>query len=524
VSERVRRAEDGAELRLHSQAARGAVSNYVGQLVVLTTGVLLTPIVLHNVGPGSYALWILATSLAGYGGLLDLGISSTLQKYVAEHRARAAPHELSYLVSTAVALYALLGVIAAGIVIALARLVPGLFDVAADHRSAAMWLIVLVGLQVAISLPAAAPTAVLRGAQRFELSNLLVVVGTLLTAGLTVFVLAIGGGIIAVAAVGVAVTAAMQLPAVVLARRAVPELRLGLAGIDRRRIFSVFSFSVSVFTVRLAAVLTRRTDPIVIGAALPVQAITPFALAQRLPEAVSLLTNQFVQILLPLASELDARDERATLRAVYLAATRVALSLSLALGATMAILGSSILDIWVGDAYSRYGHLVAILAGAAIVDTLGWPAASMLTGMGRHRPLAWMAIANGVAKVSLSVVLVTTIGLTGVALATLIPTVLQTTLLVLPYSLRAIGVQASEFVTHVLGRNVVPAVVICSVLIAARTLVDTDRPEVLTGTVLLALTAYGVAYMRFSAGVLERRFYRGLRASTWSTLSRAARN
>jgi len=523
MSEHDRRSGDQPNLGLHFQAARGAASNYAGQIVVLTTGVLLTPVVLHSVGPQSYGLWILANSLAGYGGLLDLGISSSLQKYVAEQRARGAPDEISRIVGTAITLYVVLGLLGFVVFAGLASVLPGLIGVSADDPETATLLIVLVGLQLALSLPGATPSAVLRGAQRYELANVLVVIGTLLSAGLTVLVLTLGGGIIAVAVVGVVVSAIMPLPAVVLVRRAVPELHLDITGISRQRILSVFSFSASVFVVRFAGVLTTRTDAIIISTALPVRAITPFALAQRLPEALSLLTNQFVQILLPMASALDARDERRTLRVMYLAATRVTLALSVALGATMAILGSSILDVWVGDAYSHHGQLIAILAAAAVIDTLGWPAISVLTGIGRHRPLAWMAIGRAIMKITLSVVLVHAIGLTGVAIATLIPSALETAFLVLPYSLRIIGVQASEFLRRVVMPNLVPAAVICLVLIAARSVFDTDRPAVLVATVLVAVTAYAAAYVRFSAGALERQFYRQLHATAWSALTRRAR-
>jgi O-antigen/teichoic acid export membrane protein len=512
----LRRSEN--DTRVEARIARGAASNYAGQFVVLATGVLLTPFILHRVGPTAYGLWVLATALGGYGGLLDVGISSAVQKYVAEHRARDLPHEVSALVSTALALYTVLGIAALALLGTLASFVPEMFGVAPGQREVATWLTVIVGLQLLVSLPAATPAAVLRGSHRFDLTNVLVIVSTLLTAALTVVVLLLGGGIVAVAAIGVAVLAFMQIPAMWLMRRAVPELRFELSAVTRRTIRMVFSFSASVFVVRVAGVLTQRTDAIVIGAALPLRMITPYSLGQRLAEVIMLLTNQFVQVLLPLASELDALQHRRRIRAVYLSATRIVLALAIALAGTIGILGSSILSVWIGEAYSRYGYVASILAAAAAVDTLNWPGASLVTGMALHRPLARIALVTGIVNVGLSVLLVQPYGLTGVAVATLLPSVVASTLFVLPYTLRTIGVRPSEFVLDVLRPNVLPAAAILGTLFAGRALVDTDRPGALAFTITAALSVYIAAYLRFSASRVETAFYRRVAASLWRTI------
>jgi O-antigen/teichoic acid export membrane protein len=202
----------------------------------------------------------------------------------------------------------------------------------------------------------------------------------------------------------------------------------------------------------------------------------------------------------------------------------VALGISVALAATVGILGSSILQVWIGDDYSRYGYLVAILAAAAVVDTVAWPAAAILTGTGRHRPLAWMALGGAAAKVALALIAVVPFGLTGVAVATLTAACAETALLVTPYALRTVELGASTFVTKVILPNVVPTAAIILPLLIARVMLDTDRLGVLLGAISVALTAYAAAYLAFSAGVVEKQFYRHLGESSWSVLTRTARN
>ncbi|MDQ3880804.1 MAG: oligosaccharide flippase family protein, partial [Chloroflexota bacterium] len=469
-------------------------------------------------------IWVLANALGGYGALLDLGISTTIQKYVSEHRARGSARPLSAIVSTGFVLYIVVAGLALAALGGLASFVPRLFDVGSDLRHAAFWVTLLIAVQIAIALPGATLTAVLRGLQRFDLANILVIAGTLLSAALVLVALRLGTGVVGVAAASAIVTAVMQLPAIWLVRRAAPDVRLDLHAVTRESVRSVFSFSASVFLVRLAVVVKARTDAIVIGAALPVRMITPYALAQRLAESVSLLVGPFVQVLLPIASDASARDDRDTVRAVYLTASRIALALSIGLALTVAILASAILEVWVGAAYAPYGYLVAILAAVVVIDTLGWTAGSVLTGLGLHRPLAWMATGNAAVKVVLSIILVHPFGLPGVAVAAIVPSAVEAAFFVMPYSLRALGVRASEFAAQVVFPNVLPTAVMLAALVVAATLTDTDSAAALAATLPLAFLAYFVAYARFSATDLERRFYRALGGGAWSLLTRPGRN
>ena len=88
---------------------------------------------------------------------------------------------------------------------------------------------------------------------------------------------------------------------------------------------TVASFSSALFFVNAAERVNTKTDEFVIGGFLPVARIAPYSVARRLSELPQILTLQFINVLLPLASELDAEGDRQRLRALYVAATRLAL-------------------------------------------------------------------------------------------------------------------------------------------------------------------------------------------------------
>lgn len=417
----VKEIEKDALIRQH--VLRSTVSNYGAKVIMLGTWFLLTPFILHQLGPDGYGLWVVVGSATAYGTLLNCGISGAVIKYVAEHRAKGESQQAASLVATALCLYSVLGLIAIAVSQAIAPLFPLVFNVLPEQQSTAISLVRLMGLGVGISIPCATTTAVLWGLQRFDTSNFLNVAGTILTAVGIVAVLLLGGGVLGMVAVSILATLLMQVPTVWVINRLAPDLRFGWRGANRALVRTVMSFSWPLFVMDAGDRLQNKTDEIVISAFLPISAVAPYAIARKLSEVAQILTDQFMRVLLPLASRLNAENDQARIRSIYLIGTRLTLVIFLPVGCALIVLAPPILTLWVGAEYADYAYLVTILTVASLIDTSQWPAGSILQGVARHRPLALISIGAGIANVALSMALVQSFGLTGVAVGTLVPTI-----------------------------------------------------------------------------------------------------
>lgn len=505
-------AAKGAVIR--GRVLRGTVSNYVGKFIAVGTWFFLTPFILHQLGASGYGLWVLVGSVVNYGALLDLGIASAVTKYVAEYLARGESHQARGLVATTLRLYSLLGLVVIVLSAAIAPIFPTLFNVSFDARATASWLVLLMGVTVGISIPCMTATAVLQGLQRYDVVNLIGIVGTLVSAAATVAVLLLGGGVLGMVAINIPVALATQAASIWFINRIAPELRFGWRGAERGLAQTILSFSWSVFAIHVASRLQTQTDEIVIGAFLPVSAVTPYAIARRLSEAGQLLTAQFMKVLLPLASELDAEDDRARLRSLYIASTRLTLAVSLPIASTVVVLAGPILTAWVGAAYAGYTDLVAILSVAGLISISQWPAGLILQGMARHKWLGLTSVCSAVANLALSIALLPSFGLTGVAFGTLIPTAAECLGVVLPYAMRLLGVSARDGVREILVPAVAPVVPMGMVLYGLQRAVE---PSSWPSIVLVAgpgLLVYAIGYLSFGATRVERETYRGCAVST----------
>jgi O-antigen/teichoic acid export membrane protein len=476
--------------------------------VIVISSLVLIPVIVDRVGITDYGILVLITSVASFVYLLDIGISAGLVKYVAEHVAREEYDEGARVVGAATWLYALIGAGVAVAGLALAPVLPGLLDLHGHTRSVVPAVVALTALGAGISIPSVAPLAVLRGLQRFSLVNGIAAGGAILGAALTVAALLLGGGIVGIAAAAMVSSLITFAVSVRVIRRVAPELTGRLVRPDRQRARRLLRFSSSVAIVQIAGRLQTHTDALVIGAALPVRLVAPYNFAQRLAEGTRLTTEQFVKVVLPAATEIGVKRDQAALRGLFLTATRLSLAITLAVALPLIVLGGSILSLWVGSQFSKYGDIVAILAISAVFDLVAWPAAAVLQGVERHSPLAWMALGDGIANLILSIALVGVFGLVGVAAATLAATVGETMLFVLPYVARTLGISLAELGREVFVRLALPAAAFAAILVGTSRSMALNSLLQLAAVLAVALTGYALVYVAVGAGPRERDAYR----------------
>ena len=443
--------------QISRQALFSTASNYLGQIIIIGTGFVLTPFILQRLGQTDYGLWLLVGSVIAYGSLFDFGITGALTKYVAEFQARGDLSELKRVIATALTLYSLLGIAVVVLAFLAAPLFPRLFNVPPEESATAVRLVRLMGLGLGLLIPSGTTYAVLRGLQRFGSINLITAGGTLLTGLATVVVLLLGGGLLEMVAASIPLSLLMQVPAVLLIKRASPALELGWRGASREWVRRVFLYSSSTMAIQTAGQLRNKTDEIVIGAFLPVASITPYGIARRLSEAAQMLTHQFLRIILPLASQLDAEQDLGRLRALYLTGTRLTLAIFLPIGLSLTVLAEPVLSAWVGPEYGQYAYLVWILVASGFFFISQGTSSMILQGIAKHKWVAIAAIISGVVNLVASIFLVQSLGLIGVALGTLIPNILEW-MFVLPYSLIVLKVPAGLVLRKVFLPALLPGI------------------------------------------------------------------
>ncbi len=487
-----------------SRILRNTVSTSAGRIVTLATTFVMTPFILNSLGETAFGIWILVTVVVGYGVLLDFGMGSAIVKYTADACARNDVRSAHTLMATATRIYLGLALVALTLGGALALQSERLFDLDGQTAGTVPPVLVLVTVSFAINLASTPANAALRGLQRYDVTNAITVVSALATAGLTVLVLQRGGGVVAMAALTVPMAALGQLATVLALRRVGADFVLRWSPASRSVTRRLTGFGATVSVAQLAELLQKRTSEIIIANFMSVAAVAPYSLARRLSDLPHVISDQFIKVLLPVASELHANGEAHGLNRLFLMSTRVTLALMLPVALCVGFLSGDLLELWVGPRYRGQAVLVVLLVIASVVITSQWPAGPIFQGTGRFGWFAVASLTSGVANVVLTLVLIQPYGLVGVVVGTLVPNVLEAVLFVLPYTLWRLQIRMVVYLREALAPALLPAIPSAAVLTVSREIVSEPSWLSLVLTGVAAVLAYAVAYLAVPSAVAER--------------------
>jgi O-antigen/teichoic acid export membrane protein len=363
---------------------RNALSNIGGTLVGLVTGFVTMPLVVHHLGPAQFGLWVLATGLVGYVGVLDLGLSPTLVNETAALLARDEPEarrRLGETASTIFVVYAVLGVVG-GLVLAIVGLAaPSLFQVPPDDLATFRTVLLVVGLQTALGLPMSVWNGLLSGLQAFQLLNAIGVVTTVVRAALTVTLVLTGQGLVALVTTSFAVTLVAWAVACWAAHRRIPGLHVRPSGFRRARLREIGRFSVAMVVWTLAGAALHQLDRVLIGAFLPVASLTTYEVGARLAIYSRTVLHSWLSIVMPATSAIVARGERGRLRALYLRATRWLLATYGGVAVALIGLGRPLVRLWMGEGFDQSYAVLCLLVAGSLVQSQNVVAHVMLPGM-----------------------------------------------------------------------------------------------------------------------------------------------
>ena len=135
--------------------------------------------------------------------------------------------------------------------------------------------------------------------------------------------------------------------------------------------------------------------------------------------------------------------------------------------------------------------------------------------MARQRRLAAIAIGAALANLGLSLLLVRPLGVTGVALGTLIPTTFVCFGLIMPYALRMLGVSWRTALAEIFIPALAPLAPMLLTLVALRALIAPNSLLALMLITAVSAAVYAIGYLSIGARPFERQMYRDFAANAF---------
>jgi O-antigen/teichoic acid export membrane protein len=432
--------------------ARSVLSNWFATLATLAVGFLLAPFIVHRLQNVAYGVWVLAVSSINYLGILDLGMASSVVRFVSKGHATQ-DHELASDALSAV-LWVRLQIAALILVLCgvLAAVFPLVFKVPSALATDAREAILIMGISSMITMSLGVFSSTLSALNRYDLRSYVTLTQLAIRVISVVAVLRAGRGIVAIAFCELLATAVGYGLLVFFARRTYPELTIRLTKPKREILRRVWSYSVYAFLQTIAIQLIYQSDNLVVGAFITASAVTFYSFGNSLCRYTQQLVSAMTMTFTPAASTYEASGDTASLRALYYNGTRATMALSLPIVITLILRGGSFIGVWMGPQYSKAsGTVLAILATALMFSLQNSAAGAIAFGVEKHKALTKWAIGEAIANLTLSIALARKYGINGVAIGTLIPNLVVQLVMWPRYVSRLIDISWVQVVRDVWG-------------------------------------------------------------------------
>jgi O-antigen/teichoic acid export membrane protein len=464
-----------------------------GWSVIIT--LFLTPFLINNLGKELYGIWVLVTSFtvaSGFLSLLDLGIQSSIVKFVAEYHAKQDQERLAQVISAGLYFFLGIGVIGAiGVAVFAWLFFTKIFSFPPSLAIVGQSLLFILAVQTILEFPSLIFLAVLVGLQQFVFIRILNILQMSLYAVLSVLMIISGYGVVSLGIAMLVVSVVKLLLAMIVVRRILPNLSFVLR-FDKILLFSVVRFSGGMFLVRILAVIYNQMDKIIIGVMLTSTLLTDYDIAYKI-QLLALIALSFVnpQIVAP-ASSLYATQDYIRLQELFLKGTKYSLALCLPVIVCAFVLSRSIIQVWIGPEYAYNTFIAQLFLSSVFIIAAIAVGQNILFGMGHIRAVLLIMIPNIVVNLLISIILAPRIGVAGVIWGTVIGTVIVF-LPYLWYYLKTLEIPLNRFLREVIIPTYPVALVFGLLLFLAHRLVHTDT--------LITLGLFGMAGMCLYSGM-----------------------
>lgn len=434
-------------------------SNWLLMLATAAAVYVLTPFVIGEVGAAAYGVWLVIGSLCGYLYLIRGGVPASSVRSFSHALAKPDNERgLNAAIASSLAVYLIQAalVFVAGVV--LFGVFEFAFDIPAAIRPQARIAFIIVVVQIGVNFPGRLPLTVMEAHDDFVPKNLVQFGSLLVRFTLTIVLLSIEASLALLATALLAQFIVEFIVGVIVIKRLYPPVRVRLALAERDEMKGIAKTGAAILIIMLGGQLAYRTDTLVIGAFLKMEDVSIYGLANNLTQQMIELILAISAVVMPRATKLMAAAEHDELRGLTLRWSKIALTLMLAPGIYLLVLGQEFISWWINPELGMpAGEILwIILPSFFLFFPARGVAEPVMVASGKLRIPATAALLSGVVNLGISIALVKPLGLHGVAIGTAVPTAVLAVLLIY-LACNEVGLSTWAYLRYVVVKNTLGA-------------------------------------------------------------------
>lgn len=435
--------------------ARNSLFNVAGFAVTFPILILLTPYMLDVLGKARFGVWALAGVATSYAQLSDMGMTTSIVKFVAEHWAKRDVKRMSAIVSTTFFSFAMIGGLVAGSILLLRHfIVVNLLKVPPELQSEALFVVTGIVVIFYFNLLFSVYNSMLQGLQRMDVTNGIMVVSKVFRAGGMYFFLTSGFGLKGLI-VNSAIFSALTIGANVFwAKRLAAGLKVNPFWFSFSELKEIAKYSANIFVARLMGLFQDPINKIILAAYTSLPFVSFYEVGWRVNSMVRSLFGIGLMPLLPASSELQSESNKQELERIYLSISRMLYLFAVPFFLVVMVLAKPLVQVWLGDGYELAGRAIQFLLLGNLFGLLVTPQYVILQGIGKPQISTFVSAVNGLINVVISIILVQLIGYYGVLLGILLSTFAASVLMIYLFH-KETGYSFLQFIQYLPLKSVV---------------------------------------------------------------------
>jgi O-antigen/teichoic acid export membrane protein len=399
------------------RVARNSVLYFSSLAIPAVAAVFLVPVTVRALGPARFGLLALAWAVVEGSGMFDFGLGRATVRFVADGAVRG-PGRIREIILASVFSQTAAGIVAGAALFLLAPvLVHSIFRISPTVMPEAIGMFRVLAFHLPVILSIASMRASLEGAQRFDITTLLRIPGSLASVVVPAIAASRGASLPTIMWLLFTVRFGLALVNIEAVRRTLLQGRWGFpAGLKTLREMLGYSGWVAVSTALGPAL--GSIDRFVVGSVVGATGLGYYTGAAEAANRFLLIPSTAFSALLPALANTEARGGRERALTATRAAARQLATLLLPLCLALLIFAPAILRVWLGPAFAEQASTaLRIFAVGVFLGGLAHLPLAVLYGTGRPDLPAKFHAVEVLVHVPLTFLLVKWLGLTGGAVA-----------------------------------------------------------------------------------------------------------
>jgi O-antigen/teichoic acid export membrane protein len=360
------------------------IFSWAAHFVFIVAGFIMPRMIDRRLGQDLLGVWDFAWSLVSYFGLVQAGVGSSVNRYVAKHRAAGDISGMNRIVSSASCILCVAGLIVLALTIALSLMLPQLFGAKLGQNVFdAQWVVFFLGASLVIEMSFGAFSGVLTGCHRWGLHNFIKSGWHVITIAGMIVALLKDGGLLSLAVINFAGQLLENTTRVIIAHRVCEGLRVRPSLVGWATIRKLFVFGGKTLIPSVSNLLLNQTTSILIVFYLGPAALALYARPCSLVNHINTLVSKMAFTLTPTVSSLQSTENQKEIRELLITSVRYSFYMVLPIVLVLVVFGDAVMQLWMGRRYAN-GFLPAILAVGYLATLVQVPALTVLAGLNAH--------------------------------------------------------------------------------------------------------------------------------------------